>query len=142
MDKAIRATNIKLIHSLTRQGEESMGTKLSLVQMIAAALAAACCTSAAVAQGIGRMEIHAIPSVTVSSQQFLTGNRYGKPVILGAELRLPRAAAESFPAVILIHGSGGISASTERWAQELNAVGVAALILDSFTGRGIITTNN
>src|SRR6516162_6400790 len=55
MDKAIRAANIKLIHSLTRQGEESMGTKLSLVQMIAAALAAACCTSAAAAQGIGRL---------------------------------------------------------------------------------------
>jgi hypothetical protein len=29
------------------------------------------------------MEIHAIPSVTVSNQQFLTGDRYGKPVILG-----------------------------------------------------------
>jgi hypothetical protein len=89
MDKAIRAANIKLIHSLTRQGEESMGTKLSLVQMIAAALAAACCTSAAAAQGIGRLEIHAIPSVTVSNQQFLTGNRYGRPVIVGGELRLP-----------------------------------------------------
>jgi len=141
MDKAIRAANIKLIHSLTRQGEESMGTKLSLVQMIAAALAAACCTSAAAAQGIGRLEIHAIPSVTVSNQQFLTGNRYGRPVIVGGELRLPRATADNFPVVILIHGSSGISAATDRWAQELNSVGVAAFILDAFTGRGIISTN-
>ena len=141
MDKAIRAANIKLIHSLTRQGEGSMGTKLSLVQMIAAALAAACCTSAAAAQGIGRLEIHAIPSVTVSNQQFLTGNRYGRPVIVGGELRLPRATADNFPVVILIHGSSGISAATDRWAQELNSVGVAAFILDAFTGRGIISTN-
>ena len=44
--------------------------------------------------------------------------------------------------MILIHGSGGISAATDRWAQELNSVGIAAFILDSFTGRGIINTNS
>jgi dienelactone hydrolase len=76
----------------------------------------------------------------VSNQQFLTGNQYGKPVTIAGELRLPRGAAQKHPAVILIHGSGGISASADRWAHELNAVGVAAFILDSFTGRGIIST--
>src|SRR5437763_5533545 len=103
---------------------------------LAAALAAACWAPAASAQGVGRFEIHAISSVTVSNQQFLTGDRYGKPVIIGGELRLPRGTAEKFPAVVLIHGSGGVSASTDRWAQELNSIGVAAFILDSFTGRG------
>ncbi|HKA41105.1 MAG TPA: hypothetical protein VKF40_03855 [Burkholderiales bacterium] len=93
------------------------------------------------AQGVGRLEIHAIPSVTVSNQQFLLGDRYGKPVTIGGELRLPRGATEKFPVVILMHGSGGVSAATDRWAQELNAVGIAAFILDSFTGRGIINTN-
>jgi dienelactone hydrolase len=44
--------------------------------------------------------------------------------------------------VILIHGSGGISAATDRWAQELNSVGVAAFILDTFTGRGIVNTTS
>jgi dienelactone hydrolase len=106
-----------------------------------AALAAVCWASAASAQGIGRLEIHAIPSVTVSNQQFLTGDRYGKPVIIGGELRLPRGTTDKFPLVILIHGSGGVSAATDRWAHELNSVGVAAFILDSFTGRGIINTN-
>jgi dienelactone hydrolase len=116
--------------------------KLALsIGMTVAALAAACCASVATAQDIGRLEIHAIPSVTVSNQQFLTGNRYGKPVILGGELRLPRGTAEKVPAVILIHGSGGISAATDRWAHELNSVGVASLILDAFTGRGIVNTN-
>src|SRR5256885_3024239 len=105
------------------------------------ALAAACWASAASAQGVGRLEIHAIPSVTVSNQQFLTGDRYGKPVIIGGELRLPRGTTDRFPMVILIHGSGGVSAATDRWAQDLNSVGVAAFILDSFTGRGIINTN-
>jgi cephalosporin-C deacetylase-like acetyl esterase len=116
---------MKLTHSATRA---------------VAALAAACWASAASAQGAGRLEIHAIPSVTVSNQQFLTGDRYGKPVIIGGELRLPRSATEKFPMVILIHGSGGISAATDRWAQDLNSVGVAAFIMDSFTGRGIINT--
>jgi dienelactone hydrolase len=101
----------------------------------------ASCAATAWAQGIGRLEIHAIPSVTVSNQQFLTNNSYGKPVILGGELRLPRTTAEKFPVTILIHGSGGISAATDRWANELTSVGVAAFILDAFTGRGIINTN-
>jgi acetyl esterase/lipase len=114
-----------------------MGPMSHLARMVIAALAATTCALPVLAQGVGRLEIHAIPSVTVSNQQFLTGNRYGKPVILGGELRLPRGAAANFPAVILIHGSGGI----DRWAQELNDAGVAAFILDAFTGRGIITTN-
>jgi len=96
---------------------------------------------AARAQGTGRIEIHPIPTVTVTSQQFLTGDRYGKPVTLAGELRLPRANTEKFPVVILVHGSGGVGPATDRWAQDLNAVGIAAFILDSFTGRGIVTTS-
>src|SRR5262249_99675 len=111
------------------------------VRVGVAILAATCCTAGVSAQGIGRLEIHAIPSITVSNQQFLTSNRYGKPVIVGGELRLPRSTTEKFPVTILIHGSGGISASTDRWANELNSVGVGAFILDSFTGRGIVNTS-
>ena len=117
-----------------------MKTIHSVIRIVAA-LAAGCCVSAASAQGVGRLEIHSIPSVTVSNKQFLTGDRYGKPVIIGGELRLPRGTTVKFPMVILIHGSGGVSAATDRWAQELNSVGVAAFILDAFTGRGIIDTN-
>jgi dienelactone hydrolase len=91
---------------------------------------------------MGRMEIHPIATVTVTTQQFLTGDRYGKPVTLAGELRLPRATTEKFPAVILVHGSGGLNVSTDRWAQELNSIGVAAFILDSFTGRGIVNTTS
>jgi hypothetical protein len=48
-----------------------MEIRHSAVRLVAA-LAAACCASAASAQGVGRLEIHAIPSVTVSNQQFLS----------------------------------------------------------------------
>jgi len=94
------------------------------------------------AQGLGRLEMHPLPSVTVTTEQFLTGNLYGKPVMISGELRLPRASADKMPTVILVHGSGGISAATDRWAQELNASGIAAFILDSFTGRGIVNTSS
>ena len=94
------------------------------------------------AQGMGRLEIHPIQSVTVTTEQFLTGDRYGKTVTLAGELRLPRSSSEKFPVVVLIHGSGGAGAATDRWAQEFNAIGIAAFILDSFTGRGIVTTSN
>ena len=40
------------------------------------------------------------------------------------------------------HGSGGVNAPIERWAEELNSIGVAAFILDSFTARGISSTAN
>jgi dienelactone hydrolase len=118
-----------------------MQATVCFARMVLLAVTVAACASTASAQGVGRLEIHAIPSVTVSNQQFLTGNRYGKPVIIGGELRLPRGTAENYPAVILIHGSGGISAATDRWAQELNGIGIAAFILDAFTGRGIVNTN-
>ena len=44
------------------------------------------------------------------------------------------------PAVIVIHGSGGILPYHERWVQEINSLGIATLLLDSFSGRGIVNT--
>ncbi len=38
-------------------------------------------------------------------------------------------------------GSGGVGANVDRWAQELNGIGVSAFIVDSFTGRGIVNTS-
>ncbi len=114
-------------------------------RLLALFLAAAAWTlgaSPSAAQGLGRIEIHPLETLTVSDEQFLTGDKAGKPVRLAGELRLPRAQTERFPAVILVHGSGGISAATDRWAQELNGIGVAAFIMDSFTGRGITRMDN
>jgi dienelactone hydrolase len=86
-----------------------------------------------------RIEIHSIETVTLTDKQFLTGAKNGIPVRIGGELRLP-AGLSRVPAVILIHGSGGVGANVDRWAQELNEIDVAALVLDCFTGRGIVQT--
>jgi len=89
--------------------------------------------------GTARIEIYSIESLTLTDQQFLVGAKDAKPALIGAELRLPPGTAR-VPAVVLIHGSGGVGANVNGWAQDLNTIGVAALILDSFTGRGIKQT--
>lgn len=86
-----------------------------------------------------RIEIHSIQTVTLTDEEFLTGSKNGKPALIGGELRLPPGNGR-FPAVVLVHGSGGVGANVDRWAQEFNGIGVAAFILDTFTGRGIVQT--
>lgn len=99
------------------------------------------------------LEIRPVTSVTLTTQQFLTGDDKHAPVTIAGELRLPAAdsrygganalaANELSPAVILIHGSGGILPYHERWVQELQSVGIATLLLDSFSARGIVNTAN
>ena len=87
-----------------------------------------------------RMEIHSFQSMTLTDQQFLTGHKEGKPVTLAGELRLPREGEDRQPAVVLIHGSGGVNSNVLDWEQYLNAMGVATFVVDSFTGRGIVKT--
>ncbi len=90
---------------------------------------------------VARMEIHSFQSMTLTDQEFLTGRKDGKPVTIAGELRLPRPGNDRLPAVVLIHGSGGVSGFVLDWEQDLNAMGVATFVLDSFTARGIVNTN-
>ncbi|MBP0493576.1 dienelactone hydrolase family protein [Pararoseomonas indoligenes] len=88
----------------------------------------------------GRTEVLPLRSTTPDGGAFLRGEKGGE-VTLAGELRLPQGPATSrVPAVVLVHGSGGISGSTELWARQLNEAGIAAFILDSFAGRGITST--
>jgi dienelactone hydrolase len=86
-----------------------------------------------------RIEIHSFATVTISDKDFLIGAQAGIPAHIGGELRLPPETGR-LPAVILVHGSAGVGANVDRWAQELNGIGVAAFLLDCFTGRGIVET--
>jgi dienelactone hydrolase len=84
-----------------------------------------------------RMEIYSLRTTTLTDTQFLNGVKEGQPVTIAAELRLPRTAQSRMPAVVILHGSGGLSGSHDLWAQELVGMGIAVLLVDSFTGRGI-----
>ncbi len=91
---------------------------------------------------VARTEVHAFPSMTLTDQEFLSGRHDGKPITLAGELRLPRLGPDRLSAVVLLHGSGGISGYVTDWAQDLNALGVATFVIDSFTARGITITND
>jgi dienelactone hydrolase len=69
----------------------------------------------------------------------LLGAGDGIPVRITANLHLPTSGTR-VPVIVLLHGSGGIGGNIPGWIAALNAVGVAALIVDSFSGRGITQT--
>lgn len=65
----------------------------------------------------------------------------GQPVQITAEIYWPAAAAGPVPALVIHHGSGGVSDTREgRFAREIAAMGVAAVVIDSFRPRGVTST--
>jgi dienelactone hydrolase len=88
-----------------------------------------------------RTELRAVDTLTITDQQFLTGDRNGNTVSIAGELRLPQGFPGKLPAVVLLHGSGGVNGGNELWAKEFNEMGIASLLLDSFSGRGLVSTS-
>lgn len=93
-------------------------------------------TGAIAGRLVSRIELHPIQSVTLSSSQFLKSEKQGSSNTIAGELRLPSGINGRIPVVVLVHGSVGITMQVDPWARELNDIGIAAFIIDSFTGRG------
>jgi dienelactone hydrolase len=87
---------------------------------------------------VASVEIYPLQSSTLTTQEFLIGGNVGKPAMIAGELRIPTFSKDRLPAVIVLHGSGGIATNVVEWAQFLNEMGVATFIPDSFTGRGVV----
>jgi dienelactone hydrolase len=87
-----------------------------------------------------RVELHSIPSLTLSDQQFLNGDSGGKPVTMTGEFRIAQGSGR-LPVVVLMHGSGGIGANIEPWTRKFNAMGISTFTIDGFTGRGLASVN-
>lgn len=83
-----------------------------------------------------RVELYAIPSLTISDRQFLTGDANGKPVTVAGEFRIAQGAGR-LPVVVLMHGSSGVGASIEPWVHHFNAMGISTFVIDGFSGRGL-----
>lgn len=86
-----------------------------------------------------RVEVHAFASETLTDEAFLRGDS-GRAVTLAGTLRLPLRGDEPLPAVVLLHGSGGMSDHLTGWSDQLNDLGLATFLVDSFTGRGLDAT--
>lgn len=68
------------------------------------------------------------------------GNQGGPTVNVVGNLFLP-PGADKVPAVVLIHGSGGIyDAMLDFWPKQFNAAGFAVFSLDMFSPRGVQST--
>ena len=64
-----------------------------------------------------------------------------RPARLTAQLWLPEQTERPSPCMVLLSSSAGVQRHREHYyAQALNAAGTAALIVDSFTGRGVRRT--
>jgi dienelactone hydrolase len=62
----------------------------------------------------------------------------GKPLTIHAQVLVPGKRDGKIPAMIIVHGSGGMRDAREfAYAREFNALGVAGVVIDSFTPRGI-----
>jgi dienelactone hydrolase len=98
--------------------------------VLSLALAAGCGTSlSAVTEGkTGRLDI---PSVTMAA------NGTEEATTVTGDLTLPPATAGRVPAVIVLHSCSGVTPNVDDWAQQVNRMGFAALVLDSFTPRGV-----
>src|SRR6186713_1755608 len=84
-----------------------------------------------------RAEIYPIPSLTLSDQQFLSGDAAAaKPVMVAGEFRVAQGSGK-LPVVVLMHGSSGVGATTEAWVHAFNAMGISTFVIDGFTGRGL-----
>ena len=83
-----------------------------------------------------RVEIYAIPSLTISDQQFLTGDSNGKQVTVAGEFRIAQGSGK-LPVVVMMHGSSGVSATSEAWEHQFNAMGISTFVIDGFSGRGL-----
>ena len=91
-------------------------------------------------QMAGRLELHQVQTLSISDQQFLTGDENGKPTTLAAQFRIAQGSGQ-LPVVIMIHGSGGIGSNIEMWSNELNSIGISTFVIDGFTGRGLTSVN-
>jgi dienelactone hydrolase len=84
-----------------------------------------------------RVELYAIPTLTIPDADFLRGDAAaGKPVVVNGELRVAQGSGR-LPVVVLIHGSSGVGPNIELWVRDLNAMGVSTFVIDGFTGRGL-----
>jgi dienelactone hydrolase len=118
--------------------------KLLVTASLLAALTLATTQSAHAADGVAKdtpARIEAIPiqTLTLSDEQFLKGDAYGRPTTIGGVLRVAQGMGR-LPLVVLVPGSGGIGASADVWDRQLESMGISTFAMDSFAGRGIVST--
>jgi dienelactone hydrolase len=85
------------------------------------------------------IETITIQTLTISDEQFLKGDDAGVPTTISGILKIAQGSGR-LPVVILVHGSGGIEENAVVWERLFASLGISTFEIDSFTGRGIVST--
>jgi dienelactone hydrolase len=72
-----------------------------------------------------------------SFREILAGEGQSKPVTILGTLSMPKNAKGKVPAVVIMHGAGGVNNHYFEVARIVNGIGIAAFVVDSFETRGI-----
>ena len=86
-----------------------------------------------------RIEAIPVQTLTISDEQFLKGDAYGKPATIAGVLRVAQGSGR-LPLVIFVAGSGGFAPNTDVWDMQFEEMGISTFAMDSFAGRGIVST--
>jgi dienelactone hydrolase len=86
-----------------------------------------------------RVEAIPIQTLTISDEQFLKGDAYGRPTTIAGVLRVAQGSGH-LPLVILVLGSGGFNVNADVWDRQFELMGISTFEMDSFAGRGIVST--
>ena len=87
----------------------------------------------------GRIEAIPIQTLTISDEPFLKGDAYGKPTTIAGVLRVAQGSGR-LPVVIFIAGSSGFGPVSDVWDRQFGEMGISTFEMDSFAGRGIVST--
>lgn len=80
-----------------------------------------------------------IDSFNVLNYEGVVQGKLGDPVTLHAQVFAP-SSAKPCAAVIIVPGSGGVNPAMLVHAEQLTDAGIAACVLDPFTGRSVVNT--
>ncbi len=86
-----------------------------------------------------RIEAIPVQTLTISDEQFLKGDAYGKPTTIAGVLRVAQGSGR-LPLVIFAAGSGGFATNIDVWDRQFEQMGISTFAMDSFAGRGIVST--
>jgi len=72
-----------------------------------------------------------------SFREIIAGEGQSKPVTISGTLKIPKQVESKVPAVIILHGAGGVNDHYFEVADSLNEMGIAAFVVDSLHSRGM-----
>src|SRR5437879_13462912 len=82
-------------------------------------------------------------SVTATVDFALARARTLEKAVIFGTLQLPKGTAGRVPAMVISHGSGGVTDEREgRWADQVNGFTIASFVDNSFTPRKILSTSD